>query len=199
MTISRIVIDQEFATLGIKVTPARMTVSTNMRNFEMKTEASKPEISNTEPPAFQLDFSKLMSDIGVKDPATLSTEYAAKAKSIGLNSVSTAVQEGDHLGAVEKGGDRTVQISKQKGAPKEHDSNIGLIPSHQPDVTWEKKRLNIDWSNHNVQIEWSDDYMPQIAIDPRASVEVFLRNQPKITITVEEYTTGDTRFVDSEV
>ncbi|MDR0819908.1 MAG: hypothetical protein LBN43_10105, partial [Oscillospiraceae bacterium] len=76
MTISRIVIDQEFANLGIKVTPAQMSITTNVRRMvNSSTDYSKPEISGSgDVPAFQLNFSKLMTDIGVKDPATIAND-----------------------------------------------------------------------------------------------------------------------------
>ncbi|MDR0936319.1 MAG: DUF6470 family protein [Oscillospiraceae bacterium] len=198
MTISRLVIDQQFAQLGVKFTPAQMTVSTNTAMPEISTETAKPKIES-EVPAFTLNFSKLMSDVGVATPSEATDKYAGKGLNTSITGTQTAAKDGDYLGSTEKPGDRVAQIAKQHNRPVMAEANVASIPKAPPQITWSKGSVNIDWSNHSVNIDWNSNYLPEIKIDPRASVEVYLRNQPKITISVEQSDPYEARYVNEKL
>ncbi|MDR0858012.1 MAG: DUF6470 family protein [Oscillospiraceae bacterium] len=198
MTISRLVIDQQFAQLGVKFTPAQMTVSTNIVAPEIDTETSKPKI-DSEVPAFTLNFSKLMSDVGVATPSEATDQYAGKGLDTSIQGTQVAANDGDYLASTDKPGDRVAQIAKQHNRPKMPETNVASIPKAPPQITWSKGSVNINWSDHNVNIDWNSNYLPEIKIDPRASVEVYLRNQPKITISVEESQPFEARYINEKL
>jgi len=190
MTMSRIVIDQQIASVGIRSTPAKMNLTVNKRQMtDLKTETSKPEITGTKPPSFHQNFIKLMSEIGNKSPSAMAADWRAKGKQYNMELISQTVKDGEFLGATELGGNRAVELVKQQNAPEMRETNIGLLPPNPPEIEWEKPSLRIDWSGNGVKIEWNSDYMPNLEIDPRVNVEVYLRNRPYIRITVEQYST----------
>jgi hypothetical protein len=46
--------------------------------------------------------------------------------------------------------------------------------------------MRINWSKHSVVIDWDGEYMPQFMVDPKHSIEVYLRTEPYFRIMVEE-------------
>jgi hypothetical protein len=71
-------------------------------------------------------------------------------------------------------------------AMRRRETNIGLLPRERPEVTWDRGSMSINWTTHSLVIDWDGDHMPQVTIDPKHSVEVFMRTQPYVRITVEE-------------
>ena len=61
--------------------------------------------------------------------------------------------------------------------------------------------MSINWSKHSILIDWDGEYMPQLTIDPKYSIEVFMRTEPYFRISVEEIAmpgmTG--RYVDQAI
>jgi len=191
MTIPRIVISQQFGALGINITPAKMHMSTHIRRMsELSIKTPEFKATGTEPPAFHFDFTKVMSDIGNKSPSRMARDYISKNRQRNLEIINQASKEGDFIGATELGGDRAIQSIKQKMAPRAKEFDIGLLPSESPpEIDWDKPSLKLNWSGNGIKIEWDSNYMPTLTVNPKVSVEVYLRNKPKITISVEEYST----------
>ena len=69
---------------------------------------------------------------------------------------------------------------------RKKEMNIGLMPKSLPEVEWEKGSLKINWSKHSIVIDWDGDYMPKVTLDPKHSIEVYLRTPPHFRITVGE-------------
>ena len=165
-----------------------MNMSMNLRRMaNLTTETPEMSVSGTEPPAFQLNFSRLMSDIGNKSPSVLASDLTSNSRGHSLGYVNQTAQDGNFLASTELGGNRAAQLIKQQNAPQPLEFNVGLNPPNPPEIRWNDNSFRIDWSGNGVKIEWEPDYMPSLEVDPRVSVEVYLRNMPKITITVEEY------------
>lgn len=184
--ISRLVINQEFAQIGIKITPAEMQITMPRRN--MKIEQQMPEMEiEIEQPTFEINMKKVRNEIGFKDPMTLMRQMRDSAKSKIYNYIGESAQHGNLLARVEQKGNRIAGASRQKSLEQAGtEINIGLLPQSLPEIVWNKGSININWSNHNFNIEWEGDCSPEIVVDPKHSVEVYLRNRPSITITVEE-------------
>jgi len=69
---------------------------------------------------------------------------------------------------------------------RKKDVNVGLMPQSSPEVIWDTGHMRINWSKHSVVIDFSGEYMPEMTIDPKYSVEVFLRTEPYFRVMVEE-------------
>jgi len=69
---------------------------------------------------------------------------------------------------------------------KKQQMNIGLMPKSSPEVVWDKGSMRINWSKHSIVIDWDGEYMPQVTIDPKSSIEVYLRTEPHFRIVVDE-------------
>jgi hypothetical protein len=210
MTLARLVVEQQFASLGINMTNAKMTVSTNVRRPEVSYDPADAAIQQNfqEQPAFELDFSRFSFDRGLLNVGntTLLTQNQQQPQvngiqSQGFTAVGANAQAVSSTAAVGANGlplESAVQpvvVPRYRSAtpqPIEHDGAM------QPDITWKKNSIDVNWQGHSVNIEWSDDFMPQVSVDPRATVEVFLRNQSKITITVEGWPPDFGDIVDFE-
>jgi hypothetical protein len=46
--------------------------------------------------------------------------------------------------------------------------------------------LSIDWSRHDLKIEWDDFQTPQITVEPKASIDISVVQEPSIEYTVVE-------------
>jgi hypothetical protein len=79
------------------------------------------------------------------------------------------------------------------------ETNIGLMPASPPEVTWDKGYMRINWSKHNIIIDYSGEYMPDMTVDPKYSIEVFLRTQPYFRVMVEEVLPNAGRYVDRAI
>lgn len=196
--ISRLVIDQQFAQVGIKITPAQMQIT--MPRPKMKIENELPQMElDIERPTFEINMQKVRDESGLKNPMTLMREIRDNAEVNVSQYIVETVNNGDFMGSTEQRGNRIAQISRQKGLEQATtEVNFGLMPQSVPEVTWDKGSININWSNQNFNIEWEGEFTPEIVIDPRYSVEVFLRNRSSIVITVEEEDlTSTARHIDT--
>jgi hypothetical protein len=197
--ISRVVIDQEFASVGIKITPAQMQITTPRPHMKIDQEMPRMEIQS-EKPTFDVDMSRVHAETGLKNPRDLLNDMRGKANTVTMDYIGEKVAEGDYAASIEQPGNRIAQFAKSKAMEA---SNISLnaAPRSLPEVSWNKGSIDITWSNHKFNIEWDGEYTPEVVIDPRYSVEVFLRNRPSITITVEEWDTADSagRLIDARL
>jgi len=198
MTLAKVVIDQQYASLDIKITPAKMSLQTNARHIvnNNTTDTKISSISGMDAPAFELDFSALMSDIGVKDPKEFQQSFTAKSQAAASETIANTVSDGHAMAATQNNGNVIPQLAKQHSVRKEPEFEFTNIPSKPAQLTWQNQQLDINWGGKSVSLEWSDDYMPKVTVDPRATVEVALRNQPKLTITVTGWPPEVGAFVD---
>jgi hypothetical protein len=187
----RIIIEQQRASIGINTTFARMNI--HPKRPQMKVESSMPRMTvNREQPEFEVNNKKIQSESGLMRPAELSLSVRDNGKLKADMSVSDIVDEGNFLSDVTAPGNRVAQFARNKtlrDANKE--INIGLMPKSSPEITWKTGSMDISWSRNNFNIDWSEtNYMPDFSVEPKYSVEVFLRNKPYIRISVVDGSAG---------
>jgi hypothetical protein len=75
------------------------------------------------------------------------------------------------------------------------------MPKSRPEVIWDKGHMSINWSKHSILIDWDGEYMPELTVDPKYSIEVFLRTEPYFRVSVEEMVDPSMpgRFVDQAI
>jgi hypothetical protein len=147
---------------------------------------------------------KINSESGLKGPSDLTKGFSNDGKTGALRGTKTAGDEGDFLGNTKIRGDRISMLSRNKAmtaATKKKQLDLTLMPKSSPEVVWDKGSMRINWSKHSIMIDWDGEYMPQVTIDPKYSIEVFLRTEPYFRIMVEEYSDPSMpgRYVDQAI
>ena len=186
--ISNITIDQQLAEIGVIRTPAQMHIQQQQMEMKIKTEQPQMNIERKNP-SFKVNRKKINSESGLKPPDVLSKEIRDRGKESAQRGSRTAVSDGNFLGDVRKQGDRVGKLARQKTMSailKKKEMNIGLMPKSNPEVEWDKGYMRINWSKHSIVIDWDGEYMPKVTIDPKHSIEIYLRTEPYFRITVNE-------------
>ena len=188
--IKRISIDKQIAELGIRSTPARINITQPRMKMRIKNEVPQMEVVR-KTPSFKINRKKLNADMGIATPGDFTKSYRDAGKVGALKGTKTAGEEGDFLGDTRIRGDRVGKLARSKRmsqALRKREVNLGLMPKESPEIVWDKGQMSINWSKHSLVIDWDGDYMPQLTIDPKHSIEIFLRTEPYFRITVEEIT-----------
>ena len=201
--IQKINIDQQIAQLGIRHTPARMNIKSQRMQMKIKNEHAQMEIER-KAPSFRVNRKKLNSDMGVAGPVEFTAQFSEQGKAGALRGARTAVDDGNFLGEMRRKGDRVGPLARKKAMTaimKNKEINLGLTPKNRPEVVWDKGSMTINWSRHSILIDWDGEYMPQLTVDPKYSVEIFLRTEPYFRVSVSEMIDPGTpgRYVDKEI
>jgi len=201
--IQKIKIDQQLAELGIKYTPGKLNISFPRMKMRIKNEPARMEIER-KAPQFRINRKKINSESGLKSPIELAQAYRDDGRVGGLRGTKNAADEGNFLGETKHKGDRVGQLARNKtmsAIMKKQQLNIGLMPKNRPEVVWDKGTMNINWSKHSILIDWDGEYMPRMTIDPKYSVEIFMRTEPYFRVSVEEmdYPGRTGKYVDQAI
>jgi len=201
--IQRLSIDQQLAAIGVHITPAKMNVVRPRMQMTITTESPHMEIERKNP-SFKVNRKKINTESGLKPPSEFANAYKAKGKEGALRGSRTPGEEGNFLGDIRKPGNKIAQLSRSKSmaqATRKSKIDLGLMPKSSPEVIWDKGSLSINWSKHSIVIDWDGEYMPQVTIDPKYSIEVFLRTEPYFRVAVEDVVDPSTpgRYVDQAV
>ena len=188
MSIKRLNIDQELGAIGIKSTRAKMNISIPKSQISIKNVRSQLQIDR-KAPSFKVNQKKIRNESGLKDPAELSRIFRNKGRQAALRGARQNKDDGNFLANPKIPGDKSVpRLAKSKAMSRlqKPETNIGLMPQSSPEVVWDKGYMRINWSKHSVVIDWDGEYMPQVTIDPKYSIEIFLRTEPYFRIMVED-------------
>lgn len=202
-SIHKITIDKQLAEIGIHRTPAQMHITQPRMHMSVHTELPQMEIDRQDP-TFQVNRRKINSESGLKSTPELSREFRDKGRAGALRGARMAKEDGNFLGELRNPGDRVGRLARSRRMSailQKKEINIGLMPKSSPEVVWDKGHLRINWSKHSIVIDWDGEYMPQVTIDPKHSIEIYLRTEPYFRVTVEEMTDPGTsgRYVDQAI
>jgi len=201
--IQKIVIDQQLAELGIKYTPGKLNIKLPRMKMRITNEPAQMQIER-KAPSFRINRKKINSESGLKAPLELAQAYRDEGRTGALRGVKIAADDGNFLGETRRKGDRVPQLARSKtmsALMKKQQLNIGLMPKNRPEVVWDKGSMSINWSKHSIVIDWDGEFMPQMTIDPKYSVEIFMRTEPYFRVAVEEmdYPGKTGRYVDQAI
>jgi len=204
MSLLRLNIDQQFAEIGVRSTPAKLNISMPKGQYNIKNEIPQMRIES-QAPSFKVNRQKINNESGLKAPLELAKTFRNSGRQAALRGARQAKDDGNFLANHRIPGEKVVpMLAKNKAMSKlskNKELNIGLMPASSPEVNWDKGYMRVNWSNSNLIIDWSGEYMPQISVDREFSVEVFLRTKPYFRVTVEEASspTRSGRYVDRSV
>ena len=186
--IQKISVDQQLAELGVRTIPAKMHITLPRMEMSISTESPRMEIDR-QAPKFKVNRKKINSESGLKSPSEITMAYRDAGKRGALKGTKTAVDDGNFLGELRNPGDRVSKLAHNKSMAaimKRKQANIAPMPKSIPEVEWDRGYMRINWSKHSIVIDWDGEYMPQLTIDPKSSIEIFLRTEPYFRITVED-------------
>jgi len=189
MSTLRIKIDQQLAQIGVNNTPAKMNISLPRVQMRVRTEAAQMEVDR-QAPTFKVNRRKINDESGLKAPLAFAKDFSGKGRQAALRGIGQNSRDGDFLANPDIPGKEAVpRLAKSKAMSRlasKKEINIGLMPESSPEIQWDKGHMRINWSRHSVVIDWEGDYLPEMTVDPKHSVEVFLRTQPYFRVMVEE-------------
>ena len=202
-SIPQITIDQQLAEIGVRSTPAQMHIAFPRLQMKITTESPHMQI-DSKSPSFKVNRKKINAESGLKSPSEVTTSFRDSGKAAALQGARTAKEDGNFLGELRIPGDRVAKLAHNKSLAavlKKKQTNIGLMPKSSPQVEWDKGYMRINWSKHSIVIDWDGDYMPQLTVDPKYSIEVYLRTEPyfKIMITGGEDPNMPGKLVDEAI
>ena len=186
--IQRILIEQQLAEVGVRVTPAEVHIERPHMEMKITTESPHMEI-DSQAPTFRINRRKINSESGLKPPLELAKTTRDNGRQGALRGTKTAKEDGNFLGDLKNPGDRVAKLAHNKAMSaikRRKQTNLGLMPKSIPEVEWERGYMRINWSKHSVVIDWDGEYMPKLTVDPKYSIEVYLRTEPYFRILVQE-------------
>jgi hypothetical protein len=186
MTIPRINIDQQRATIGITFPRPALQIDTPQPSMKITVEDARLEM-HWDMPVFSTDKTEYYNELGLKKPETLRRDQQAAYKQAGLENTAKITRDGWYIGAVEQQGNRVAELEKRRTlAPPTVTVNVKAFPSHLPQMSWEISRPETEYFPYEINIDVDGEYMPSITLDGSLFVEVYLRDRPYLTITVAE-------------
>jgi len=158
---------------------------------------------NTQTPSFRVNRQKINNESGLKGSGELAKDFRNKGRQAALRGARQAKDDGNFIANPNIPGDKSIPLlskNKMMSRLQTRDINIGLMPASSPEITWQKGDISINWSKHSVVVDWDGDYMPSVTLQPRHSVDVYLRTQPYFRVSVEEAVPGYRgRYIDRTI
>jgi len=201
--LQQLVIDQQLAEIGVNIMPAKMRISIPRMHMKITTEAPKMEIES-EAPSFRVNRKKINNESGLKSPMEFAKEYRNEGISAALKGIKAAGKEGDFVGDARIRGNKFARIAHNKSlasATRKKQLDLALMPKSSPEFAWDKGYMRINWSKHSIVIDWDGEYMPRLTVDPKYSVEVYLRKEPYFRVKVKDMEDPNSpgRYVDQAI
>ena len=193
MVISRIMIDQQSASIGINTTNAQINIT--MPRPDMRVNSSLPSFKvNNEDPAFKMDFKSWRSQVGYKPAVELVKDAARKGREKWLEGTAKAAREGDFIADLTIPGNRIAMLSRQNSLEDNREEiNLGLMPKEKPAMQWSIDDFELEWTDGKFGIDWSGtDRLAEVSVSPRTSVSVFLKDRNYIRISAVSENIGGT-------
>jgi hypothetical protein len=182
------VIEQQFAAIGVNITPAHVEIETPKLSMNITTESPRMTIDR-KAPTFEMDFDPYNAGDVLEPDVLVGDNIAQNIFKDEYNKPDAGLtKRGVHrvAGAVKRA-NRAAQTPRRKLKQLAiRELKLKTAPPNRPKVKWDPGYLHIDWSGHRINIDWEGEYIPDITVDPPYSIEIYLRNKPYFRITVEE-------------
>jgi hypothetical protein len=183
------VIEQQFAAIGVNITPAHVEIEAPRLSMNITTE--KPEMTiDRQAPTFEMDIDFFGGNRALNEPPDVLVVDAFDNEVFKdeLKPYSELVDTDKRNGhGTPRKGSRIAAISRRKLMQSaRRNIKIKTVPQNHPKIKWDPGYVHINWSSYRVNIDWEGEYIPEITVDPPYSIEIYLRNKPYFRITVED-------------
>ena len=186
--ISTITIDQQLAEIGVRRTPAQMHIE--QQQMEMKITTEQPHMNiERKNPSFKVIRKKANIGTSMKSSQDISKDYRDKGRSDSLRSAKSVAHSKNSDDEVKKFGSKVGRLARNTTMStmiKKREAGHASMSKGSPEVEWDKGYMRINWSKHSIVIDWDGEYMPKVTIDPKYSIEIYLRTEPYFRIIVNE-------------
>jgi hypothetical protein len=180
MQIYTLDIQFSFGSLGIEYKKGNMEIKNDIAGgFELKKKAPELDVNVELPEIEKIDLKAPFSEIGLADMPTLARQWFYEAKDLTWQAVERIVQEGDALGAIEKG-ISIADIAEQNVFP-EKDFNVDIIPKTPPEVYFREGKVDVSLKEGYVDV--SVNPFPVDVSYEYSRVRPYLEKPPYIKIT----------------
>jgi hypothetical protein len=172
--------------LGIKTTPCRFRMNSEMADLRLHQEHCRVEIK-TQKPEVKIDQSKCFSDEGIKSNSEFAREAAARGYKKAMQYIGKVARDGGRMAAIQHKGNVIAEIAV-RDALKTNEFVLGFIPRSLPEIR----------VTGNIDVQWVEpgnaalngvygEYDPaslETEFDP-AKVNIYVRRYPAVDIKYE--------------
>lgn len=184
MNISQIKMDSTMAQLGLRIEKPIQHIEQPKADLHIEQPGADLSI-RTKRGKLTIDQSKAWEDMNLYSPLKSTKVYAGKSRGKWYEGLAKMSQEGDMMMDVHKNKDAIPTIAKNKLRAKEHQFNIGWIPSVFAVKTYyEPAKVNIDVRRNEPVIK-SKINKPIHHYTP-GEVSGYMKQWPELNIWVEE-------------
>jgi hypothetical protein len=145
MKMPQIRLKQTYAQIGLDTTKSKQEIRQPHAELNLRQEAAKLTIDRT-PSRLEIDQTQAWNDQNLKDPFTLSRDWADEAKQLVLEGIARRAEEGTQLSRIEQGGNPIAAIARGNTSPPPADFNFGVMPQYgSVKIQFHPSMLNIQW------------------------------------------------------
>jgi hypothetical protein len=189
-------ITTEKASLAIQSTKAKLNLKSAQPRMSIQTVPARMNVDRKSP-SFRVNWQKFRNEVGVKSPAELMKTISDDSRQRIADTTARIVNDGNQMKRVETGEDMVVRLAQQENlSGGDYEVNVVSIPQTPPQVEWDEGHMKVDWSHFELSIEWD---VPNRRIEGEFephTVEVKMRNYPKVKI---EYIEDKKAKVDQKI
>ena len=199
----RVKIDQQRAEIGINSSLGNMRIRKPQGQMSIRNQPTQLQIDK-QAPTFRVNQQKIRNESGLKAPLELAKDFRNAGRQGALRGARQNANDGDFIANPNIPGDKSIPLLAKNKAMAEfrnREINIGLMPASPAEIDWTPGQINMNWSKHSLIVDYNSEFMPEVTLDPMYSVEVFLRTQPYIRVSVEPIITSGSpgRYIDQTI
>lgn len=180
MRVPQIQLSQNFAKIGMEIVKPKQMIQQPPAELEIKQEAAELEISQRGS-KLVIDQTQAWNEMNLKDPFTLTRDWARDAYQQVMQGIARRVEEGDYLATIENKGNPIAEMARQSGSPGPARFNIAFIPSFgSVSINFIPGEVNMNWKQGGVFIE-AETHKPIHEYSP-GKIEIYLKQKESLTV-----------------
>jgi hypothetical protein len=186
MKVQRLQIEQQMAKIDIESTKPVLKIDMPKREMQIETKNAEMTL-DMEQGGIEIDMTAFRNNMGVRSISDFSSENIADAK-VGLEQRRREYSaDGDMVASLPSNGNSIAQVAlKNLLATDMPEMNSGKVPEKPVRVSGQPGKIDINWSKSDIVIKWGKYEPPEITVEPKASVNVELAQEPIIECEVVE-------------
>jgi hypothetical protein len=186
MKVQRLQIEQQMAKIDIESTKPVLKIDMPKREMQIVTKNAEMTL-NMEQGGVEIDMTAFRNNMGVRSLSDFSSKNIADAKAGVEQRRREYTAEGDLIAALPSNGNSIAQVALSHVlAADMPEMNSGKVPEKPVKVSGQPGKIDINWSKSDVVIKWGKYEPPEITVEPKASVNIELAQEPIVECKVVE-------------
>jgi len=188
MKVRRLEIEQQLAQISVNSQMASLSIEMPKRAMMVENKRARMTVER-QSADIEIDMEDFRNHIGLKTMRTLNEEIAVRASAQADQGIKEIANDAKFIGTLPAGGNPIAQLAKSKMLEqKAPELNTGSVPPGSVKMRGKPGEFSINWSKHDLKINWDNFQSPTITVEPKATVDVKLAQEPSIEYTVVEVT-----------